>query len=90
MVGVSATTCRFTHSPFYLSLVVNNVKSSDNDIIMVDASQNYDPNKNGNLKGRKRFNADLADLQEAVKFGLTFDSLVVKSELLGSTSRTLF
>jgi len=51
---------------------------------MVDASQqrNYDSNKNGKLKGRKRFNADLADLQEAAKMGLNFDSLVVKSEFL--------
>jgi hypothetical protein len=56
-------------------------KSSDIDIVMVDDSQhpNYDPNKNAKLKGRKRFKADLTDLQEAVKSGLVFDSLVVKS-----------
>jgi hypothetical protein len=48
---------------------------------MADDSQrpNYDPNKNGSLKGRGRFNADLADLQEAVRSGLAFESLVVKS-----------
>jgi len=48
---------------------------------MLDASH-YDSNKNGKLKGRKRFNADFADLQEAAKIGLYFDSLVVKSEFI--------
>lgn len=46
---------------------------------MSDASLKYDPNRNGNLKGRRRFNADLADLKDAVESRLVFDSLVVKS-----------
>lgn len=57
------------------------MKSANGDTVMVDDSKRstYDPNRNGNLKGRKRFNADLLDLQEAVESGLNFDSLVVRS-----------
>lgn len=50
---------------------------------MADATAplTYDPDKNSGLKGRKRFNADLADIQEACKASLSFDGLKVISEL---------
>jgi len=52
---------------------------------MVDVEQglSYNPDKNANLKGRKRFNADLADIQAACKDGLEFSGLKVKSESKG-------
>jgi hypothetical protein len=37
-------------------------------------------NKNAHLKGRKRFNADLADMKEACKGIFQVDGLRVKSE----------
>lgn len=53
-----------------------------NDIVMSDNIQRhaYIPNRNENLKGRKRFNADLTDIQVASKAGLAFDGLTVKSK----------
>jgi len=59
----------------------NNISNADQDSIMVDAPLHpvYDPDKNQSLKGRKRFNADLSDIQEACNIGLSFDGLHLKS-----------
>lgn len=69
----------------------------DEDVQMADVST-YDPNKNANLKGRRRFNADLLDIQGACNAGLVFGGLKLKSrsscsarlsavELISETSR---
>ncbi|KAF8881664.1 hypothetical protein CPB84DRAFT_1817227 [Gymnopilus junonius] len=44
---------------------------------MVDVSS-YNPNKNGNLRGRRRFNADLLDIQAACDAGLVCSGLRLK------------
>jgi hypothetical protein len=53
-----------------------------NDVAMADETQRqvYNPDRNENLKGRKRFNADLTDIQVASNAGLVFSGLTVKSE----------
>ena len=52
------------------------------DVVMADETQRhvYNPDRNENLKGRKRFNADLTDIQAASNAGLVFSGLTVKSE----------
>lgn len=42
-------------------------------------SSTYDPTTNAHLKGRKRFNADLAQLREASNNGLILSGLKLKS-----------
>ncbi|KAF9566809.1 hypothetical protein CPC08DRAFT_703781 [Agrocybe pediades] len=50
------------------------------DPIDVDAlGSKYDPNKNANLKGRRRFNTDLQDIKEAALHGLLLSGLRVKT-----------
>jgi len=39
----------------------------------------YNPKKNTHLKGRKRFSADFADIQEASASGLVLHGLKLKS-----------
>jgi ubiquitin-conjugating enzyme E2 Q len=39
----------------------------------------YNPRKNSHLKGRKRFSADFADIQEACASGLVLHGLKLKS-----------
>lgn len=59
----------------------NNISNADQDSIMADATliPVYDPDKNQSLKGRKRFSADLSDIQEACNIGLSFDALRLQS-----------
>ncbi|KAH9475092.1 Ubiquitin-conjugating enzyme E2Q-like protein 1 [Psilocybe cubensis] len=58
--------------------------AQDTDKKMIDestdvaASSAYDPLKNKHLKGRRRFNADLADISEACSAGLVLSGLRVK------------
>jgi len=51
-------------------------------IVAIDenGALDYDANKNANLKGRRRFNADLSDLQDASAQGLVLNGLRVKSK----------
>lgn len=44
------------------------------------APSTYDPYKNAHLRGRKRFNADLADIREACSAGLVLSGLRIKSQ----------
>ena len=39
----------------------------------------YDPDKNAHLKGRRRFTADLSDIQEACAGGFVVTGLMLKS-----------
>jgi hypothetical protein len=39
----------------------------------------YNPRRNAHLKGRKRFSADFADIQEACASGLVLHGLKLKS-----------
>ena len=39
----------------------------------------YNPRRNSHLKGRKRFSADFADIQEACASGLVLHGLKLKS-----------
>lgn len=60
--------------------------AQDTDKKMIDesadatGSSKYDPLKNKHLKGRRRFNADLADIGEACSAGLVLKGLRVKRQ----------
>jgi len=61
----------------------------DEDVIMEDSTSMtkkapYDPDKNAHLKGRRRFTADLSDIQEACTGGLVVSGLVLKSTFSSS------
>lgn len=47
---------------------------------LTDDGDDYNPNKNAHLKGRRRFVADLNDMREACARGLVFSGLTMKSE----------
>jgi hypothetical protein len=57
------------------------LKDTDNEDVNMDAAPAfaYDANKNAHLKGRKRFTADLSDIQEASLAGLVFSGLKLQS-----------
>lgn len=57
----------------------------DDDVAM--GSPDYDPNRNAHLKGRRRFNADLADIQEASLLGFFLHGLKLQSMSVISTAR---
>lgn len=43
----------------------------------------YNPRRNAHLKGRRRFSADFADIQDACASGLVLHGLKLKSESTG-------
>lgn len=49
----------------------------DEDVPM--GAPDYDPNRNAHLKGRRRFNADLSDIQEASLLGFFLHGLKLQS-----------
>ncbi|CAA7264437.1 unnamed protein product [Cyclocybe aegerita] len=63
----------------------NHASFIDEDITMADVepTNTYEPNKNAHLKGRRRFNADLADIDQAAKAGLVLNGLKVKKVRAG-------
>ncbi|KAJ3509436.1 hypothetical protein NLJ89_g5227 [Agrocybe chaxingu] len=63
----------------------NHASFIDEDVTMVDVEpqDTYEPNKNAHLKGRRRFNADLADIEQAAKAGLVLNGLQVKKVRAG-------
>jgi len=55
----------------------------NDDVVMEDSTSLttkvlYDPEKNAHLKGRRRFTADLSNIQEACAGGLVVSGLMVK------------
>ncbi len=61
-------------------------KDLDNEDVAM-GSPDYDPNRNAHLKGRRRFNADLTDIQEASLLGFFLHGLKLQSMSVISTAR---
>jgi hypothetical protein len=69
----------------------DDMKSIDDDVVMEDSTSPakkvlYDPEKNAHLKGRRRFTADLSNIQEACAGGLVVNGLMLKRTFSSSSA----
>ena len=64
-----------------VSSIQDHRKSNIDEDVQMSEPSSYDPNKNAHLKGRRRFNADLLDIQTACNGGLVSNGLKLKSKV---------